>query len=95
MFGPPGEETEVVLQFAPGVTRRVKESVWHPSQKLEPSDDGGCILRVRVAHPLEMKPFIRGWGPSCLVLSPQWLRQEIAEEMRQAAEMYGNIKTGK
>jgi len=88
MFGPPGEETEVVLRFSPTVTRRVKESVWHPSQKLEPSDDGGCILRVWVAHPLEMKPFIRGWGPDCRVLSPEWLRTEIAEEMRQAVAIY-------
>jgi predicted DNA-binding transcriptional regulator YafY len=89
MFGPPGEEAEVVLRFAPDVTRRVKESVWHPSQKLEDCDDGGCRLRVWVAYPLEMKPFIRGWGPSCVVLEPDWLRAEIAEELRQAAEGYG------
>lgn len=89
MFGAPGEETEVVLRFAPDVTRRVKESIWHPSQELEDSGDGGCVLRVWVAHPLEMKPFIRGWGASCVVLEPAWLRAEIAEEMRQAAALYG------
>ena len=91
MYGPPGEETEVVLRFSPAVTRRVKESVWHPSQKLEDRDGGGCILRVWVAHPLEMKPFIRGWGPDCEVLSPEWLRQEVAEEMQRAAEVYDQI----
>lgn len=88
MYGPPGEENEIVLRFSPEVTRRVKESVWHPSQKLEECDDGGCILRVWVAHALEMKPFIRGWGPDCLVLAPVGLRQEIADEMRRAAEGY-------
>jgi len=87
MFGDQVEE--VVLRFSPEVTRRVKESVWHPSQRMEPSDDGGCILRVWVAHPLEMKPWIRGWGPDCQVLAPEWLRQEIAAEMRRAAEVYG------
>ena len=87
MFG--DEVTEVVLRFSPDVTRRVKESVWHPSQKREECDDGGCILRVRVAHPLEMKPWIRGWGADCEVLSPEWLRREISEEMRRAAEVYG------
>ncbi|MBL7183010.1 MAG: WYL domain-containing protein [Anaerolineae bacterium] len=86
MFG--DEVVEVVLRFSPGVTRRVKESVWHPSQKRDDCDDGGCILRVWVARPLEMKPWIRGWGPDCEVLSPEWLRREIAEEMRRAAEMY-------
>jgi len=88
MYGPPGEETEVVLRFSPAVTRRVKESRWHPSQQLDDCADGGCILRVWVAHPLEMKPFIRGWGPACEVLGPESLRHEIAGEMRRAAEVY-------
>ena len=86
MFG--DEATEVVLRFSPAVTRRVQESVWHPSQKLEDCDDGGCILRVWVAHPMETKSFIRGWGQNCEVLSPEWLRGEIAEEIRRAAAMY-------
>lgn len=88
MYGPPGEETEVMLRFSPEVTRRVKESIWHRSQKLEECDDGGCLLRVRVAHPVEMKPFIRGWGSSCVVLKPDWLRAEIAQELQQAAAAY-------
>jgi len=93
MFG--DEVAEVVLlRFSPAVTRRVKESVWHPSQKREDCDDGGCILRVWVAHPLEMKPWIRGWGPDCEVLSPEWLRREIAEEMRRAAEGDGGDRAG-
>lgn len=36
-----GEGTDVVLKFSPAVTRRVKESVWHPSQRLENLADGG------------------------------------------------------
>lgn len=89
MYGPPGEETQVVLRFSSDITRRVKESIWHPSQKLEDCDDGGCVLHVWVAHPMEMKPFIRGWGPDCEVLEPEWLRGEIAEEMARAANAYG------
>jgi predicted DNA-binding transcriptional regulator YafY len=82
-----------MLRFSPKVTRRVQESVWHPSQTLEIGDDGGCRLRLRVAHPVEMKPFIRGWGPNCEVLAPDWLRAEIAAEMRQAAAVYGPAET--
>jgi len=84
-----GEETtEIVLRFSPGVARRVKESVWHESQQLEDCEDGRCIMRVQVAHPLEMKPWIRGWGPDCEILAPEELRREVAEEMRMTAEMY-------
>jgi predicted DNA-binding transcriptional regulator YafY len=88
MFGPVGEETEVVLQFSPAVTRRVKESIWHPSQVLEESAEGGCRLWLRLAMPLECKPWIRAWGPDCQVVAPGWLRAEIADELRRAADAY-------
>ncbi|MCL6431921.1 MAG: WYL domain-containing protein [Anaerolineae bacterium] len=82
------EEREVVLRFTPAVARRVCETVWHPSQEIEQQPDGGCILRVRVAHTLEMKPWIRSWGPECEVLAPAELRAEIADELRRAAQVY-------
>ena len=76
--------------FPPGrITRRVNESQWHSTQEIEVTEDGGCILTVQIGQAWEMKPFIRGWGPDCEVLAPQWLREEIAEEMRRAAEVYG------
>ena len=85
-----GDETcQVVLRFSPAVTRRVKETVWHASQRFEDCADGGCILRVQVAHTLEMKPWIRGWGPECEVIAPPELREEVAGEMRRAAGVYG------
>jgi len=43
---------------------------------------------VRVAHTLEMKPWIRGWGPDCEVLAPEELRKEVAEELAEAAKVY-------
>ncbi|MBM4466968.1 MAG: WYL domain-containing protein, partial [Chloroflexi bacterium] len=87
MFG--DELVEVRLRFSPQVARRVAESIWHPSQRLAQCDDGGCLLTMQVAHPLEMKPWIRGWGPDCEVLAPAGLRAEVAAEMRQAAAKYG------
>ncbi|HOG46835.1 MAG TPA: WYL domain-containing protein [Anaerolineae bacterium] len=85
-----GEETtEVALRFSPEAARRVRESRWHASQEVEACADGSCILRVRVPHTLEMKPWIRGWGPECEVLAPEGLRREVAEEMRRAGEVYG------
>lgn len=86
MYGP--EPVQVRLRFSPHVTRRVKESVWHPTQHIEDCDDGGCILTLRVAMPLEMKPWIRGWGPDVEVLGPEKLRSEIIEEVSCAAHSY-------
>ncbi|NLG48935.1 MAG: WYL domain-containing protein, partial [Chloroflexi bacterium] len=84
-----GEQTEdVALRFVPGVTRRVKESVWHPSQTVEDTPDGGCLLRMQVANPTEMVYWIRGWGPQVKVLEPAWLREQMAREAREVARIY-------
>ncbi len=79
---------EVVLQFTPPVTPHVYERQWHPSQTLEKGEDGGCTLRLQIAQPKEMQPWIRGWGAQVEVLAPGWLRADIAAELRAAAVNY-------
>jgi predicted DNA-binding transcriptional regulator YafY len=85
-----GEGTEVKLKFAPGVTRRVKETTWHPSQKIEDLPDGGCLFTARVGSVLEMTPWIRGWGPDVEVLEPGALREEFKKWAGQMSKMYGD-----
>jgi predicted DNA-binding transcriptional regulator YafY len=48
-------ETEVALRFAPQVVRRVKESNWHHSQRIEDLPDGSCLFTVRVGSAMEYK----------------------------------------
>ena len=79
---------EVALRFAPAARAYIRERQWHPSQQVEETDDGGCILRVWVSEPLEMQPWIRSWGAQVEVLAPEALRLRIAEELRRAAEQY-------
>jgi proteasome accessory factor B len=87
MYGP--ELEQVVLRFAPSVTRRVKETCWHPSQKLEETADGGCVLTVAVANPVEMTYWVRGWGAGVEVLAPASLRESVIDGARQLAKLYG------
>jgi proteasome accessory factor B len=82
------EAVEVVLRFTPAAMPLVRERHWHPSQSLEPTPDGGGVLRVCVAEPVEMQPWIRSWGAQVVVIAPDWLRERIAAELRQAAEQY-------
>jgi WYL domain-containing protein len=35
-----------------------------------------------------MQPWIRSWGAQVEVLAPDWLRDRIAAELRQAADQY-------
>ncbi len=87
MYG--DELEEVVLRFAPSATRRLHETDWHPSQELEELADGGRILRVRVANPMEMVSWVRGWGPQVEVLAPAWMRRQMAGDAQEVVRMYG------
>jgi predicted DNA-binding transcriptional regulator YafY len=90
MAGP--DTTEVVLRFTAAATPHVRERRWHPSQTIEAIEDGGCRLRVRVSEPLEMQPWLRSWGAQVEVLAPGWLRERVADELRQAAQNYGRAE---
>lgn len=83
--------SEVVLRFSTTATPLVAERLWHASQQLESTPDGGCLLRLRVSEPVEMQPWIRSWGSQVEVLAPDWLRQRIAAELQLAAEQYASI----
>jgi predicted DNA-binding transcriptional regulator YafY len=89
VFGEPVEE--VVLRFDPSVARRIDETIWHPSQKVDQLEDGGRLLRLRVAGTLEIEPWIKTWGAACEVIAPKSLRARLADEARALAERYGVI----
>ncbi len=83
-----GDETEIRLRFSAAVTRRVKESVWHPSQVIGDLPDGGCVMTVRVGSTLEITPWIRGWGPDVEVLEPEALRDEFVSYAKKLSMLY-------
>lgn len=88
------EVVDVVLRFSGKVGYRVRESDWPGVVDVTDEPDGGCRLRLRVKHTLEMKPWIRSWGPECEVLAPEELRKEIAEDMIAAGRVYGKSSAG-
>lgn len=81
-------EIQVTLRFSPEIVRRVKESVWHHSQRIEDLPDGACLFSVLVGSTLEMKPWIRQWGAAVEVIEPEELRAEIVAEVRAMATLY-------
>lgn len=79
---------EVTINFSAAVAARIRETYWHPSQRLEDIDDGGIQLHVSLPSLLEITPWVRGWGPEALVIGPPELREEIANSMAAAAANY-------
>ena len=84
------EPVTVILRFAPGqATRRVKESIWHPTQTIAETANGGCLWTAQVAEWQEMVPWVRGWGADCEVLEPEELRGTLRVETRRLVRLYG------
>lgn len=84
-----GQPHTVHLRFSPRVTPRVKETVWHPSQRIADLPDGGCEWTAEIAETREMEPWVRGWGGDVEVLSPEELRASVIEALRAATTLYG------
>jgi proteasome accessory factor B len=80
---------EVVLRFAPSVAARVREATWHPTQVVEPSDDGSLVWRATVSGTIEIRLWILSWGADVEVLAPDTLRDDVSATLRRAAEQYG------
>ena len=80
----------VVLRFAPGLpTRRLKESIWHPLERVTALEDGGCRWEAPIAEWQEMLPWIRSWGADVEVLAPHEFREVMIGESRALAMAYG------
>lgn len=63
VWGSDEQPQTVTLRFAPGTaTRRLKETIWHPLERITDTDDGGCIWETEIAEWREMLPWVRGWG---------------------------------
>ena len=81
---------KVSLKFSPQVATRVAETCWHQSEQKTRLADGSIKWEAEIAEPLEMLPWIRGWGADCEVLEPQELRKLLADEARRLGQIYGD-----
>jgi predicted DNA-binding transcriptional regulator YafY len=83
---------EIRLRFSKWVTKRVHETLWHPSQQIVDTPDG-CEWTAQIGDTIEIMPWIRGWGSDCEVLAPQALREEMIKEAQRLAHIYGVAPT--
>lgn len=87
MYGDEGEPQHLKLRFSPFVSRRVRETRWHPSQSLTETPEG-LIWEADIGDITEIRPWIRGWGADCEALDPPALRDELIAETRRLSRLY-------
>ncbi|HSW45656.1 MAG TPA: WYL domain-containing protein [Phycisphaerae bacterium] len=95
-----GESTEIVVRFTGMAAAVVEERIWHDSQKLQwrPTEaglfDGECndsdslVATFQLSEVVEFKRWLKGFGDRAVVIKPEWLRNEIREELLSAAARY-------
>lgn len=81
-------EFHVILEFDASVAGRVRETTWHPSQRLTELPGGRLRFEADLPSLLEFVPWVRGWGDAVEAIAPPALRSEVAESMRKAAARY-------
>jgi predicted DNA-binding transcriptional regulator YafY len=87
------EKTEVVkLRFSPKVAKAIKETTWHPSQKIETQADGSMIMTLNVQNTLDFRSWILGKQEDVEVLEPVSLRNQIIEAGKAIIEIYKRKK---
>jgi proteasome accessory factor B len=87
-------EVAVRLRFSGAAAARVRESVWHRSQRLLELADGGCELAMTIGSVREITPWVLGWGADVEVLAPDELRAEVASQAARMAETYAAATPG-
>lgn len=67
----------IMLHFNKKLGSTIKNTIWHPSQKVKILKDGSIIMTFRLRINLLFRHWIFIWGDEVEVLEPQSLRNEI------------------
>ncbi len=83
--GPP---ERIEIEFDAAVAGYVGAREWHPSQQMQPAQDGGLSLSLDVCVDQALRSWILSFGSRARVLAPTSLAREIAQELVAGARRY-------
>ncbi len=76
------------MKISPEWARWVGERIWHESQKITKLPDGSAEITFRVAGLDEIKRWILSFGPECLVLEPEKLKEMVRKDLSGSLAQY-------
>ena len=85
VFTAKGSHT-VRLKFDVFAAQLVRERIWHPSQKIQETSDGGLELTLRLSSLHEIEPWVLSWGEHVFVLGPSELKKRVTTRLKTALE---------
>jgi len=88
-FGVVAEQPESVrIRFAKRRALYIRERIWHPSQEISETPDGGVELALRVGTGDELRGWLLSFGADAWVIEPDHLRGELRAELERARACY-------
>ena len=79
---------EIKVKFNPEVASKIAETVRHRSQKIEYLKDGSLIMTVHISGYKEFMWWVLSWGKNAEIISPEWIRKKVTEELKFTLENY-------
>tara|TARA_B100001765_G_C19357921_1_gene273395 strand:- start:309 stop:686 length:378 start_codon:yes stop_codon:yes gene_type:complete len=81
-FHSDAEYGPVVWRFTPEAAPVARQFVFHPEQEMSEESDGSLTVRFNASGHMEMAWYLYQWGNQVEVLTPDALREMVAEHRR-------------
>jgi predicted DNA-binding transcriptional regulator YafY len=78
----------VRLKATKGVAERFKAVIFHDSQKVKMLSGDEAEITYTVSGAGEMIPWLMSWGPTLEVIEPQWLKDELKNNLQSTLQLY-------
>lgn len=78
----------VRLRVKKGLAERFKAVSFHDSQRINTLPNGEAEVIYKVSGAGEMIPWLSSWGPSLVVLEPQWLKKQLLQYLQDTMNSY-------
>jgi predicted DNA-binding transcriptional regulator YafY len=78
------EVQDIVLRVTPAGAEDAVRWRFHANQQVEPTPDGGVLVRFRASGMLELAWHLFTWGDKVQVLAPELLRETLVEQIEIA-----------
>jgi len=83
-----GEPETFKIRFPKEQARYISERIWAVDQKIEIKKDGSLLLTMNTSGGYDIKKWVLSFGGDAELLEPQWMRDEIVEEMQRGLQSY-------
>lgn len=83
-----GEKIKVTVKFHREAADFIKNGSWHVSEELQSLEEDDILFNLYVDETDELKKWIMGFGKNAEIIEPQYLREEIREELEEMCKKY-------